>query len=160
MSDSIKLSPKHGLNPTIPICFWCGKDKNEVALMGKINKKDSEAPRRLIINYDPCDKCKELFDKGIHVIGVTEEPIVKGMFPIINDGKVTLYPTGSMFVATKEWAEDFLKANNQEGMIEEVLKKKTLIMPDAFVTEVVKESKVQEIEVNIPKEEVQKNEDN
>ena len=31
---------------------------------------------------------------------------------------------------------------------------------EKVVTEVVKESKVQEIEVNIPKEEVQKNEDN
>ena len=28
----IKLSPKHGLNPTIPVCFWCGEERNEVAL--------------------------------------------------------------------------------------------------------------------------------
>ena len=36
---SIKLSPKHGLNPTIATCFYCGKDKNELILAGKINKK-------------------------------------------------------------------------------------------------------------------------
>ena len=32
----IKLSPKHGLNPTIPVCFWCGEERNEVALLGHI----------------------------------------------------------------------------------------------------------------------------
>ena len=44
MSDSIKVSPKHGLNPTIPQCFWCGKDKSEIALLGKMDKEDSPAP--------------------------------------------------------------------------------------------------------------------
>jgi hypothetical protein len=28
---SIKLSPKHGVNPTICTCMWCGKPKNEIA---------------------------------------------------------------------------------------------------------------------------------
>lgn len=32
--SGIKLSPKYGVNPTIPVCFWCGKEKNEIALMG------------------------------------------------------------------------------------------------------------------------------
>ena len=36
MSKSIRLSPAHGVNPTIPICFWCGNEKNEIALMGKL----------------------------------------------------------------------------------------------------------------------------
>ena len=38
MSDSIKISPKHGVNPTIPRCFFCGKEKNMVALLGRIPK--------------------------------------------------------------------------------------------------------------------------
>ena len=152
MSDSIKISPKHGANPTIPICFWCGHDKNEVVLMGRIDREDSEAPRRLILNYDPCDKCKELFSKGIHIIGVTEQPIIEGMFPIVDDGKATLYPTGSMFVATEDWVQRFLIANKQEGMIENVLEKKMLMMPDTIVTEIVKESKMHEMDVEIPSE--------
>ena len=36
MSKSIRLSKEHGVNPTIPICFWCEKDKNEIAMLGKL----------------------------------------------------------------------------------------------------------------------------
>lgn len=167
MSNDIKLSPKYGLNPTIPICFWCGQEKDEVALMGKLGDsrkgEDIEAPKHCIVNYDPCDKCKELFDKGIHVIGVTNQPIVKGMYPMVDDGKQTLYPTGSMFVGTEDWAVRFLTVNQQETMIEDVLSKKVLLLPDELVVDMIKESKAKEMEVNIPedlKEEVQSNEDN
>jgi hypothetical protein len=151
MSD-IKISPKHGVNPTIPVCFWCGKDKDEIALMGKIDKEDSEAPRRLIMNYDPCDKCKALFSRGIQVIGASNSPIVPSMFPIVDDGTIKLYPTGSMFVATEDWAQRFLTANHQEHMIEQVLTKKMLIMPESVVSEIVKESKSPEMEVSFPEE--------
>lgn len=45
--SSIKLSPKHGVNPTIPVCFFCGKPKNEIALMGRMGgKEDIEAPTK------------------------------------------------------------------------------------------------------------------
>lgn len=152
MSNDIKLSPEHGLNPTIPVCFWCGQEKEEIALLGKIDKEDSEAPRKIILNYEPCDKCKEFFNRGIHVIGVTEEPIVETMFPIVDDGKVKLYPTGSMFVAPEDWVKDFLTANEKEGMIEEVLEKKTLLMPDALVSQIIDESNAPEMEVEVPEE--------
>lgn len=36
MSGSIKMSKKHGLNPCIPICVFCGKEKNELALLGRL----------------------------------------------------------------------------------------------------------------------------
>ena len=39
--SGIKISPKYGVNPTIPVCFWCGKQKNEIALMGHM-KDDIE----------------------------------------------------------------------------------------------------------------------
>lgn len=60
MSRSIRISEKHGANPTIPICFFCGEDKNEVALLGKLSG-DKEAPMRMWINgdYEPCDECKK-----------------------------------------------------------------------------------------------------
>lgn len=45
--SSIKISPKHGVNPTIPVCFFCGKPKNEIALMGRMGgKEDIEAPTK------------------------------------------------------------------------------------------------------------------
>ena len=39
MSNSIKLSEKYGVNPTIPVCFFCGMPKNEIALLGHIGDK-------------------------------------------------------------------------------------------------------------------------
>lgn len=153
MKDGIKLSPEHGLNPTIPMCFWCGGDKEEVALMGKIDKQDSQAPRRVIINYEPCAKCKEIFEKGIHVMGVVDQPMAPGQFPIIEDENVTLYPTGSMIVATAEWTERFLTENDKADMVEHVLSSKALMLPDDFVVSLVKELKdAEELEVQVPDE--------
>ena len=77
MSDSIKLSPKYGVNPTIPVCFFCGKPKNEVALLGKMGGKgeDIEAPMHMVIDYEPCDECKANMDMGITIMGVvTKNP--------------------------------------------------------------------------------------
>ena len=158
--DSIKLSPEHGVNPTIPICFWCGKEKNEIALMGKIDKKDSEAPRHVIMDYEPCDHCKELFAKGIQVIGVTDQPIMEGMFPLIDDGQKKLYPTGAMFVATEDWTQRFLTANESEGMIDDVLEKKVLVMPSTLVEEFIQGAKeVEEMDVEVPQEDVENESD-
>lgn len=147
MSDSIKISPKYGLNPTIPVCFWCGKEKNEVALLGKINKEDSKAPMKAVINYEPCDKCNEFFSKGIQVIGITKHPIIKGLFPImIQDKQNAFFPTGTMFVATDTWIKDFLTTNEKEYMIDEVLKKRKLLLPDPIVSDIVKELKNEDLE--------------
>jgi hypothetical protein len=67
----IKLSDKHGLNPSLNVCPFCGKDK-EIILFGKL-KGDAEAPKRVIANYEPCDKCKAKMQLGVTVIEVTTE---------------------------------------------------------------------------------------
>ena len=36
MENDILLSPKYGVNPTMPVCFWCGEDRGEIALLGRI----------------------------------------------------------------------------------------------------------------------------
>ena len=48
MSKGIQVSPKHGLNPTIPVCFWCGKERGEVALLGRL-PGDAEAPKNVVL---------------------------------------------------------------------------------------------------------------
>ena len=53
----VRISPKHGLNPCIPVCVFCGEEKNEVAILGML-KNDKEAPRNVILDYEPCEKCK------------------------------------------------------------------------------------------------------
>ena len=102
MSKSIKLSPKHGVNPTIPICFWCGKEKNEIALLGRIGgKEDREAPKNAIIDFEPCEECKNKLAMGVPLIEVTVYPNrfcnVK-----ISPGS---YPTGRWLVITQEAAK-------------------------------------------------------
>ena len=44
MKDGIRLSPKHGVNPAVPLCFLCGQAKNEIVLAGRL-PGDVEAPR-------------------------------------------------------------------------------------------------------------------
>lgn len=115
MSKGIEISPKHGLNPTIPVCFWCGKEKNEIALLGRIREKttnrfganvtkrdsDIEAPSRMVIDYEPCDDCKKWWDSGVAVIEVQETPINPDQ-PEIQKG---LYPTSRFVVMTVEGAD-------------------------------------------------------
>lgn len=151
MNDSIRLSPKHGVNPTIPVCFWCGRDKGEVALLGKIGKsktKDPEAPKRMILDYKPCDKCKELFSKGIHVFGVTTEQPDDKRPPIISNPP--MYPTGSFFVGSKDWIKRFL--SDDQHTLDDVLEHGTLALDDDIVNDIIKEFKKFEEEM--------KNEDN
>lgn len=71
MSNSIKLSKKHGVNPTIPKCFVCNEDKNEIILMGRL-KDDAEAPKNVCFDNEPCNKCKEHMRKGIIMISVKD----------------------------------------------------------------------------------------
>ena len=59
----MKLSPKHGLNASIVICPICGNETNVLALLGQIDKKDSEAPK-YIPGDDFCDDCKEHINGG------------------------------------------------------------------------------------------------
>lgn len=109
MSNSIRLSPKHGVNPTIPVCAWCGKQKNEIVLLGKIetNKRgeDPEAPKNCILDYEPCDECRENFAKGVVVIEAITSPLVENQVPIsVQDGQ-EFYPTGRWCVLHVESAE-------------------------------------------------------
>ena len=41
----IRLSEKHGVNPSIGVCFYCNQDNGEVVLPGRL-PDDREAPRR------------------------------------------------------------------------------------------------------------------
>lgn len=112
MSKSIPISPKYGVNPTIPVCFYCGKDKNEIALLGRITEKDPrtgrairgsdlEAPMRMILDYEPCDECKANFALGVALIGVsTEAP--DNRQPVPSSDGTEVYPTGSYAVMKPE----------------------------------------------------------
>lgn len=66
-NDSIRLHPEHGLNPTISQCMYCGKDKNELALLGAGYKE--RAPMHMVLDIEPCDSCKEKYaGEGVFVV--------------------------------------------------------------------------------------------
>lgn len=106
---SIPLSPKHGLNPTIPVCAWCGQPKNEIALMGRIktDKKgeDPEAPMHCVLDYTPCDDCNEKWSQGVAILEATTDRPTPYRPPIQKDGNTDIYPTMRMVVITPESAE-------------------------------------------------------
>ena len=97
MEKGLPISPKHGVNPSMELCFWCGEVKG-IALLGKL-KDDAEAPRELILNYDPCDKCKEKFERGILIIEVTFTPEASNQMPFTaRPNEPPTYPTGRYLV--------------------------------------------------------------
>ena len=129
MNNSIKLSPKHGLNPTVPVCFFCGKTKNEVAILGKINKQDDEAPSHMILDYEPCDECKKQMARGITLIGVTDKPVSKNQPPISKDETGEHYPTGDWCVVT----EDCAKRLFTDDILNDVLRVRKLCLPNEIL---------------------------
>ena len=58
--DSITLSPKHGVNPSILHCMCCGKEYG-VAMLGKL-KGDVEAPKDIMDGF--CEDCQRVIDQG------------------------------------------------------------------------------------------------
>lgn len=125
---SIRISPKYGVNPTIPVCFFCGEEKNEVALLGRIGKgkNDIEAPHHMILDYEPCEECKKKMDTGITLIEITDTPNSENQSPIATDA----YPTGNWWVVT----EDFIRNNIQpHELAEQIIQhRKTLVVAGAI----------------------------
>ena len=105
MSKGIKISPKHGLNPTIPVCFWCGKQKNEIALMGRM-ENDIEAPKNMVLDYVPCEECQSHMAMGVAVLEASDHPNTEGQPPM----QKGVYPTSRFVVVTTECADRVFNA--------------------------------------------------
>ena len=104
-----------GIYPTIPVCFWCGQEKNEVALV----ECSEELPMHSLINYEPCDECRKTMALGVTVIEATKSPNGN---PEIQDG---IYPTGRWVVVRAKAAQMAFKIDKSIKKIfvdEEVFK--------------------------------------
>lgn len=126
MAKGIKVSPKHGVNPTIPVCFWCGNEKNEIALLGKL-PGDAEAPRAAILNYQPCDDCKAQMSMGYTLVGTVEDP-PRPDLPPISAGH---YPTGNWTVVTEQGLRHIFKPEVADQII--AGNQKTIAVEDELV---------------------------
>lgn len=89
MSRGIRLSEKHGVNPSMGVCFYCGEDDGTIILPGRL-KNDVEAPRRAVWSKEPCAKCKELMRQGVMLLEVRdgesgENPYRTGRMWVLKD---------------------------------------------------------------------------
>lgn len=97
--SGIRLSEKHGLNPSLAVCFWCGKERGDLVLLGRL-KNDEEAPRYMVVDFEPCDHCREGMAQGFTLIEATTSP------NSVCDREMQsgVYPTGRYVVVTKDAA--------------------------------------------------------
>lgn len=119
MTDKLILSKKHGVNPTISICFWC-KEPEGIALLGNNYKgedgKSAEAPRHMILSYNPCHKCVAIMEQGTVIIEVVEA--TDDTQPPIQDvGGVKLVPTGRWLVMQSEAANEAFNTMERKIMV-------------------------------------------
>ena len=115
MSDSIRLSPEHGVNPSVTVCFWCGIDMG-VALFGRIGNDDEEAPRRVVIDYEPCDECKKNRTQGFTFIEAVRGQDTNDKMPIgFDEEENPVYPTGRFIIITLDAAKRILQPEHIGG---------------------------------------------
>ena len=67
---SITLSKKHGVNPGLINCYFCGEPK-EIALYGRL-PGGKEAPRSGVLDLEPCETCRDLMSRGILLISTRD----------------------------------------------------------------------------------------
>lgn len=123
MAKDITISPKHGLNPCIPVCFFCGEQKQEIALLGRL-KGDAEAPMSAVLDYTPCDRCQANWNMGVPLIRVSGRAPQENMPPIGKHNGAKLYPTGQYSVMTPDAVKRIFDMEREPGapvMVEDVM---------------------------------------
>ena len=128
----VYLSPRHGVNPSLDVCFLCQEPRGLV-LFGRMGtsvqkalganysemRNDPEAPRKLTMDMEPCDKCKGYMEKGIILISVDEK---------LTEDMKNPYRTGGWCVvkeeAVRRWGLQPAK------LLEDILKKRVAFLPD------------------------------
>ena len=106
---SIRVSEKHGVNPTMCQCFFCGEVKH-IALMGRL-KGDVEAPMSCVMDYEPCDKCAEQMSQGVTLIAVSDVQPKDNRPALTAQGGIKVYPLGGYAVVKPE---AFSRMTNQQ----------------------------------------------
>jgi hypothetical protein len=69
-NGNLRLSPQHGVNPSVDVCFVCQQPVG-VCLLGY--NGGAEAPRYMCSSREPCDQCKRHMQTGVILISVSEK---------------------------------------------------------------------------------------
>lgn len=115
-SEVTPFSPKHGVNPSLSTCFFCGGDKNEVILAGRL-PGDQESPHKAVWSMEPCDKCKGYMEQGIILISTRDGE--SGNNP---------YRTGGWCVVTEDAIRRMITPSS---LVEDVLLKRIAFLDDS-----------------------------
>ena len=88
----IRLSPKHGVNPSLGVCYICGEDDGTVVLPGRL-PDDAEAPRRAVWSRAPCPTCRAYMQDGVVFLSVRDgehgvNPFRTGQYAVVRDEAV------------------------------------------------------------------------
>jgi hypothetical protein len=113
----IKLSPQHGINPAIPVCFFCNMPKAEIILAGKL-PGDVEAPRNAVWDKQPCRRCQSIMEQAIILISIDEKLTKDSSNP---------YRTGG-WLAIKE--EAVKRMGIQPQVVNSILRARVAFIPD------------------------------
>jgi hypothetical protein len=106
----IRVSPKHGLNPSMTLCFACGAETG-IALLGFL-RGDEEAPRRIMHRDDICDNCKKLMGHGVILMQVQNGEL--GQDHPIRTGRMCCIPDATLSEGIKD--ADILKSIIKERL--------------------------------------------
>lgn len=103
---NIKLSDKHGVNPSINHCFICNKDIN-IALFGYI-KGDKEAPKHCCTG-DLCDDCKEKLKTHVAIIEMKSKtnPERTGRVAFVSRKNIIIENTNIAYMTQEEFTKCF-----------------------------------------------------
>lgn len=111
----IRVSEKHGVNPSIAVCWYCGDDTGELILPDKL-AGDAESPRRAVWHKEPCPKCQDHMRQGVILIGVNREPR-KGEEPD---------RSGHFLVVREEWVR---RSITSPELVVDILRKRMAFIP-------------------------------
>lgn len=134
--SSIRVSEKHGVNPSLDTCFWCGGDAG-IVLFGRL-KDDAEAPRRVCSGYAPCSKCQEMRAMGITIIAL-EPKAYNGDKPEITPGFV---PTGRWSVLKEEAVIRILN----QPLLDQVLKTRAVYMLEEEYRKLIPDEEINNVD--------------
>lgn len=128
----LHLSAKHGLNAGTMNCFFCNEPKG-IIMHGAIGHlkaeslresgihvpEDGSAPRNIVVDMEPCEKCAEYMKLGVILISVKDEEPKDPMNP---------YRTGGWVVVKPEFIQ---RVVTPDSLAENILKKRMAFIPDA-----------------------------
>ena len=84
-------------------CFWCNEDIG-VAIPKELKDSCNDNYEGVFMDYEPCDKCKENWEKGDVIIEAQNTPVFKDQPPIGKDA----YPTGNNWIIKKGILEEHI----------------------------------------------------